>query len=80
MSYSTLSSEPSPPCQERLLHVAMQMGPSLHLIVEASGVWSLRILILSERSFRRFIVAASSSSRLRTTCGSGVPGGDRSVG
>jgi len=43
---SCLTRFPRRRCTERapLLHVAMQTGPYLHLIAQASGVWPLRIL------------------------------------
>jgi hypothetical protein len=34
------------------LHVAMQMGPSLHPVSWMFGVWPLRILINSDLGFR----------------------------
>jgi hypothetical protein len=44
------------PCCAPSLHVAMQMGPSLHPMSRASGVWPLRILISSRLGFCWFMV------------------------
>src|ERR1700737_337168 len=43
------------------LHVAMQMGPSHDPVSWTSGVWSLRILIISVLGFWRFIVSTISA-------------------
>jgi hypothetical protein len=43
------------------LHVAMQMGPSLHPVSRVFGVWPLRILIRSCLGFWRFMVCAISA-------------------